>query len=408
MTTSIERARRTPTRLHFPSLVLVVGVGPLATDAYLAALPQVQHQLHTSGTLAQLTMTTFIVGMAAGQLVFGPVSDGVGRRRILVVSSAVFALSSLGCAVSPSIWALLGCRVVQGAAAGCGVALGRAVISDRYAGVEAARRFGMLTSIVLLGPVVAPAVGSVILAFGGWRDVFAALTVVGILMWVGMVLGLPETLAPEARHAHGLRHSLVRMREMLRNRLFLGVVAVQCFATAGFFVYIGGSSIVLQDQLGIGTTAYAVLFATNAALMAVGSLVFRYSVARVGPVPLRRAGLAISTGAVVGLLAYALIAGDDVRLAPTWVLLAVMVGGNGLTIPATTTLAQEIGRRAGGTASALQGGLTFVAGSLALPLTGVVGHQTVLAMALLSSALYVAAGLTLAGVRRGERAAHVG
>lgn len=398
----MARAGPVPTRVYLPALVLVVGVGPLATDAYLAALPQVQHQLHTSSTLAQLTMTAFIVGMAAGQLLFGPISDGVGRRRMMIVSSAVFAGSSLGCALAPDIAVLLACRLVQGAAGGCGVALGRAVISDRYDGAEAAKRFGMLTSITLLGPVVAPAIGSLILAFGGWRDVFTALTLVGLLMCAGVALGIPETLAPERRQAHGLGHSLVRMRQMLGVPLFVGTVVVQCLATAGFFVYIGGSSIVLQGQLGIGTSTYAAVFATNAALMAVASLVFRFTVARIGPIPLRTAGLAISSSAAVALLGYAVVAGHEVALAPTWVLLALLVAGNGLTIPATTTLAQEIGRHASGTASALQGGLTFIAGSLALPLTGITGHQTVLAMALLSTLLYAASCAALLVLRRRE------
>lgn len=397
--------RPIPTTVHLPALVLVVGVGPLATDAYLAALPQVGRDLEASDTLAQLTMTAFIVGMAAGQLVFGPISDGVGRRRMMIVGSAVFAAASLGCAVAPSIWLLLTCRLVQGAAGGCGVALGRAVISDRYEGTEAATRFGVITSISLIGPVIAPAIGSVILAYGDWRDVFVALTVVGVVMWFGVLVGIPETLLPERRHAHGLSHSLVRMRHMLGDAAFVGTVGVQCLATAGFFVYIGGSAIVLQDQLGLGTTRYAALFATNAALMTLGSIAFRYVVPRFGPVPLRGLGLGISTAAAVALLAYAALARDDVALAPTWVLLALMVGGNGLTIPATTTIAQEIGRHAGGTASALQGGLTFAAGALALPLTGVVGHQTVLAMALLSAGLYLAAVVTLAAVRRREAAA---
>lgn len=395
-------ARLIPEKVHLPALVLVVGVGPLATDAYLPALPQVGSDLDSTSTLAQLTMTAFIVGLAAGQLVFGPISDGVGRRRMMIVSSAVFAVSSLGCAVAPDIWVLLACRLVQGAAGGCGVALGRAVISDRYTGTEAATRYGVITSITLVGPVIAPAVGSVVLAYGGWRDVFVVLTVVGAVMWAGVVAGIPETLRPEARHPHGLRHSLVRMKDMLGDTAFVGTVAVQCLATAGFFVYIGGSSIVLHDELGIGTTTYAAVFATNATLMVAASVGFRYAVPRVGAVPLRRIGLSVSTSAAVALLAYAVVAGDAVALAPTWVLLALLVGGNGLTIPATTTIAQEIGRHAGGTASALQGGLTFGAGALALPLTGVVGHQTVLAMALLSSILYVAAALTLAAVRRRE------
>ncbi|MBF4163310.1 multidrug effflux MFS transporter [Nocardioides acrostichi] len=383
----------------FPALVLLTGIGPLATDAYLPALPEVGRDLATSDAWAQLSMTTFIVGLALGQLVFGPISDGTGRRRLVLVSSAVFALASVGCALAPQVGLLLVLRLAQGVAGGCGVALGRAVISDRYAGVEAATRYGTLTAVVLLGPVVAPVVGSGILAVGGWRDVFAVLALIGVVMTAGVWLGVPETLPPERRQGHGLRHSAVRMRRMLGDRAFAHTVLVQCLATMGFFVYIGGSSIVLQGQLGIGASTYAAVFATNAAVMSAATFGFRYLVARHGARRLRAAGLAISAPAACALLVYGLTAGDDPGLAPTWVLLVLLVAGNGLTIPAATTLAQEIGRHSGGTASALQGGLTFLAGSLTLPLTGLVGRQTVVVMAAASAVLYLAAVGVLLGPR---------
>ena len=388
--TSVPDAAREP---WFAALVLVTGVGPLATDAYLAALPQVQSSLHTSATVAQLTMTAFIIGLAAGQLVFGPISDGVGRRRMMLYSSTAFAVFSALCAAAPSGWLLVATRFVEGLAGGCGVALGRAVISDRHEGDAAATRYGTLTSITLLGPVVAPAVGAVILAFGDWRTVFVVLTVIGVAMVAGVWFGVPETLPAERRQGQGLSHTVSRMRELLKLPAFVAPVVVQCLATAGFFVYIGGSSIVLHDEFGISTTVYAVLFATNAGAMAVAALLFRLTVIRFGAPMLRRIGMGVSTSASAALLAYAIVAGDSIALAPTWVLLAIMVSGNGFTIPSTTILAQQAGRRSGGTASALQGGMTFVVGALATPLTGITGHQTVLVMALLSVVLF---GLAIA------------
>ena len=134
--------------------------------------------------------------------------------------------------------------------------------------------------------------------------------------------------------------------------------------------------------------------------MAVAAVTFRLTVVRAGAVRLRRIGVTVSTIAAVTLFGYALVAGGSVALAPTWALLACMVAGNGLSMPATTTLAQAAGRHAAGTASALQGGLTFVVGALATPLTGVTGHQSVLVMALLSACGYALACALLATFAR--------
>lgn len=372
------------------ALVLVVGVGPFATDTYLAALPQVQASLATSATLAQLSVTAFLVGLAVGQLTSGPVSDARGRRRLVVASSVAFLLTSVVCALAPSGPLLVAVRLVQGIAAGCGVAVGRAVVSDRYSGPEAAARYGTLAAITLLGPVVAPAIGGLVLQVGSWRWVFGFLAALGAAMTVGALLGIPETLPPGRRQATGpgeLRH---RVADLLGDPAFRGPVIVQGLATAGFFVYIGGSSFVLQTQLGVSEGLYAVVFATNAAAMSVVSIVFRLVVVRRGALPLRQVGLAMSTTAAVALAVVALAAGDDVALPPTWALLAVVVAGMGFAIPATTVLAQEAGRRSGGTASSLSGGLTFLVGALATPLTGLTGQQDVRGMAVMMAVLLVA------------------
>ncbi|MEP7178109.1 MAG: multidrug effflux MFS transporter [Pseudonocardiales bacterium] len=382
----LSRGSRKPS---FLALVLVTGVSPLATDTYIAALPQVQRSLQTSAANAQLTMTAFIVGLAVGQLLCGPLSDSLGRRRMLLVSSAAFATLSALCAVAPDIALLVAARTLQGFAGGCGVAVGRAVVSDQHSGSAAAQRFGTLASVTLLAPVLAPAMGGVILLVGDWRTVFGFLTAVGILMAAAVLVGMPETLPAEARHPPGLAANLHRMGALLRARAFAAPVVVQCLATAGFFTYIGGSSFVLQGEMGLSRIGYTVLFACNAAGMVAASVCFRLTVARVGPSRLRTIGLLASTCAVTVLAGYAITAGSRIALAPTSALLGVSVAGMGLCIPATTALAQEAGRRAGGTASALQGGLTFGAGAAATPLTGLTGASTVTGMASIMAGFFL-------------------
>ena len=386
MTTTAERAP------VLAALVLVTGVGPLATDTYVAALPEVQRSLSTSASVAQLTITAFIIGIAFGQLVFGPVSDGRGRRKMLVGGAIAFAVSSALCAVAPNGATLVAGRLVEGIVGGAGVAIGRAVISDRYEGAAAAARYGALTAITLLGPVLAPVIGGVILTVGDWRSIFVFLAGIGLLQIVCIVAGIPETLPPERRHAGGLTNTVARMKDLLRERAFLSPVVVQCLATAGFFTYIGGSSFVMQEQLHFSQREYTLLFASNAAGMVVMSTFFGLRVGRLGAPVLRTAGLLLSTVAAAVLAGYAFLQRPEhPAVAVTWVLLAFVVAGNGLCIPGTTAIAQEVGRRSGGAASALQGGLTFTVGALTTPLTGLTGHQTVAVMAGLMTLFYVLA-----------------
>ena len=328
------------------ALALVSGVSPFATDTYIAALPAVQDDLDTTASAAQLTMTAFLVGFAAGQLVCGPVSDATGRRRILIAFSAAFAVLSVVCAAAPSAALLITARALQGFAGGCGLAVGRAVISDRHTGADAAVRYGVLASIMLLAPVLAPAVGGVILLVGDWRTIFLFLAGLGVVMTAAVLIGIPETLPVDARSSAGLAETVRRMTALLHQRPFLGAVLVQCLAIAGFFTYIGGSSFVLQQDLGLSESEYSLLFVSNAAAMAAVSVVFTTTVRRVGLIRWRAIGLATSTAAAVALAVYA-IAVDEVQLAPVWVLLAITVAGMGASIPASIAIAQELGRSVG-------------------------------------------------------------
>ncbi|MCE1180097.1 MAG: multidrug effflux MFS transporter [Micrococcales bacterium] len=393
-----ERARPRAGRLLIPALVVVTGIGPFATDTYISALPALAGSLHTTGALAQLTLTAFIVGLALGQLACGPVSDAVGRRRMLLASTAAFALSSLVCALAPAIGVLLAMRVVQGLAAGTGVVVGRAVVTDSYGSGDAAKTYGTLASITFLAPLIAPVAGRLIMADGTWRTVFYWLAAAGVLMVAAVLVGIPETLPPQRRHPPGLGQTLRRMGELSRDWSFMQHVAVNGLATAGFFTYIGGSSFVLQSSYGISESLYAVVFATNAAAMALSSIAFRALVGHRGPRWLRTVGVGVSTAAAVGLLVVALLDRDgSLPIAVPWAMLCLIVGGGGLTIPSTTALAQEAGRRMAGTAASLQGGLSMLIGAICTPLTGLFGYDSLLPMAAMMAAFY---GLSCALMRR--------
>ena len=387
------------------ALVIVTGVGPIATDSYIAALPALQRSLGTSAAVAQLTLTAFIIGMAAGQILFGPISDGRGRRRLLLGGAVVFTVTTVLCALAPSGPLLVTMRLLEGLAAGSGVAIGRAVVGDAYPPAEAARRYGTLAAIVFLGPVLAPAAGGLVLAVGTWRTVFAVLAGFGVLMILAVGLGIPETLPEAERHGGGLGATVRRMGDLGGDWSFMRHVAIQCLTSGGFFIYIGGSSFVLEKVYGISESTYAAVFAVNACAMASTSTLFRFLVGRVSPLRLRLIGMSVSTVAAVGVLGCALYErtnGAPPPLAVIWVLLAVLVGGMGLTIPSATALGQEAGRRSRGTAAALQGGLSFAGGAAVTPLTGLIGYGSLLPMGLLMSGFYLLALTLLAVVHDGR------
>ena len=387
------------------ALVLLTGVSPLATDAYLPGLPALQRSLHTSAATAQLTLTAFLIGMAVGQLITGPISDSTGRRPVVLTSAGLFMALSALCAVVSSAPLLVVLRLLEGVAGGGMVAAGRAMVSDTSAGAEAARRYGTLSSVTLLAPVLAPPIGSAILTVGSWRTVFAGLGLVGVGMIVA-AFRLAETLPASARQGSSAGATLRRVSDLSTDWSYMRHVVVQVFATMGFFVYIGGSAFALQTVYGISQSRYAEVFTVNAITMVVTSALFRALVVRVGAARLRLIGLALAAAGAGALLVTALLGTETLSsLAAPWVSFSLVTAGMGLSIPASNVLAQEAGRRSGGTASALFGGLLFLAGSAVTPLTGLLGYDSLTPMALLMCAFFACAWTALGGAARARHPA---
>ncbi|MBT1611404.1 MULTISPECIES: multidrug effflux MFS transporter [Curtobacterium] len=384
-----ERMPR-PTTTVLPPIVplaLIVGVSPFATDMYIPALPAIARDLGTTPGAVQLSLTAFLVAFAVGQLLVGPVSDGIGRRPLLVAGTALFALASVGCALAPDVVTLVVARVAQGLAGAAGAVAGRAMVSDVTSGTRMAKVFGTLAAINAIGPVVAPLAGGAVLTIGTWRLMFVVLAVLGAVFFVAVVLRFRETLPPERRGGVGFAANGRRIRELLAIPRFRAYVLSGVLSTVGFFAYIATSSFVFQSEYGFSEGLYTLVFATNASMMIITTLLFGRLVGRVTEDALLTLGLVVGTLGATAVVASAIL---DLGPVPVWCALAVVTAAWGFVLPAAMTRTQHVGSAHPGTAAALQGGLTFGIGGLGTPLAGALGG-TALAMGGVMAALMAAA-----------------
>ncbi|EGD54404.1 multidrug effflux MFS transporter [Gordonia neofelifaecis] len=383
------------------SLALLSAIAPLATDMYLPGLPRVVDDLHTSPSSVQLTLTTFMLGLAAGQLLVGPLSDGLGRRRPLLVGTVLLTLAGLGCALAPSIAVLVVVRFLQGLTGGIGVVVARAVIADRTSGDQAARLFSVMMIITSAAPVVAPLLGGALVGPIGWRGVFYVLTGLALVMLFAVARFVPETLPADRRHPVEARVIAGNIAAVLGDRRYLGYTLSFGIGFGAMFAYISASPFVIQDIMGFSPGMYSVLFAINALGIGIAGWVNTRLVGRLHP----RRLLAIGVGALltvgVAMLVVALVA-PDVH----WLLLVLMfclTSTFGLTAGNATALALGEVRERAGTGSAVLGTLQFTVGAIVSPLVGIGGSTSVVPMAL---TVFVCTVLSAAAFATTVRSAH--
>jgi DHA1 family bicyclomycin/chloramphenicol resistance-like MFS transporter len=386
---SPEALAAPPTTSLIVVLALLTTIAPLATDAYLPAFPRMSDDLGASASSIQLTLTTFMIGLALGQLVIGSLSDRFGRRRPLLIGSAVCAVSSALCAIAPSIGFLSGMRLIQGFSGAAGIVLGRAVISDRARGAAAARAFGVLMVIGGVGPVLAPLIGGGVIAVAGWRAVFWALALLSAAMFAGVVLVVHESLALEHRHGGGLRSMLGLARGVLANRRYLGYALGFCLGFGTLFAYIAASPFVIQQVLGLSSGLYALDFAVNSTGLVLVNALNTRLLRRHAPRRLLVAGLLAQVGFTALLLA--VVAAGVTAPVPVLVLLFLSVSCFGFLLANATALALDAVPHAAGTGSAIIGSLQFGLGALVAPLVGLAGEATAVPMAIAMLVLCAAA-----------------
>ncbi|MFJ6197533.1 multidrug effflux MFS transporter [Micromonospora sp. NPDC092111] len=387
-------------------LVLVLGsliaVGPLTIDMYLPALPAIVTDLHTTSAAVQLTLTGTLVGLALGQLLIGPLSDAVGRRKPLIAGIALHVVASLLCVVAPNIAVLGVLRVVQGLGVAAASVVAMAVVRDLFNGAAFATLLSRLLLVMGAAPVLAPTLGGGLLRWTDWRGVFVALAVFGVLLVVVAMFGLAETLPARRRQRGGVVATVAVYGSLLRDRTFVGLVLVAGLAMAALFAYVSGSSFVLQDGYGLDEQQFGLAFGAGAVGL-IGATQFNVRLLRRYP-PQRILVVALGVGTVAGvaLLGFAAtgLGGLPSLLVSLWVVLAAA----GLAMPNAPALALSRHGEAAGTASALLGAVQFGVGAVAAPLVGVLGTGAV-AMALVVAGGMVAALVVLLVVVRPARLA---
>jgi DHA1 family bicyclomycin/chloramphenicol resistance-like MFS transporter len=360
--------------------VLVLGglsaFGPLSIDMYLPALPRMADDLHAADTTVQLTLSAFIVGLALGQLVLGPLSDALGRRRPLLVGLVLYVVGSVLCAVSPDAWLLVAARGVQSLGAAAGIVIARATVRDLFSGTAMTKFFSTLMLVSGLAPILAPLIGGQLLNWTSWRGVFVVLTAFGALLLAVVVFFFPEPSS--SRSPARLGQVMRTYGRLALDRSFAGYALASGLLFASMFAYISGSSFALQGVYGLSPQAYSVVFGVNGVGIVLAGQLNGRLVGRVSERALLRSGLLLGVfgGAFVLLSAWARL-----PLPVLLVALFLLVSSIGLVMPNASSLALASHARSAGAASALLGVLQFVVGAVATPLVGLGGPGTAVPMA---------------------------
>jgi MFS transporter, DHA1 family, multidrug resistance protein len=340
-------------------LTAVVAIGSLSIDMALPSLPDTAQALGTSAATVQLTVTLFLAGFAVAQLVHGPLSDRVGRRRVLLGGLLVYVVGGLACWAAPSARLLIAGRLLQALGAGSGPVVGRAVIRDLYEPAQAARVLGYMGTAMALTPILAPIVGGVVHVAFGWRAVYLTLATFGAAF-----LGLASLLVPETnrrRDPDALRpgHLATNAADLVRDPAFLGYTLVVALMFGGQFAFISGSAFVLIEVLRVPPDVYGLCFGLVAFGIMTGSFLAARLTARAGIDRLITAATALgaAAGCVMAVLAWSGVWTVPAVIGPMY----AFAVGVGIVLP--TAIAGAIGPfpRTAGLASAVLGFLQLTA-----------------------------------------------
>jgi DHA1 family bicyclomycin/chloramphenicol resistance-like MFS transporter len=352
-------------------------------------------ELHAPPAAIQLTLTVYLIGVAVGQLVSGPISDAVGRRIPLLAGLIAYMVTTAACAAAPNSPTFVVLRFLEGAVGASGISVTRAVVRDLFAGSEMAHFLSRLMIITGFVPILAPFVGSQLLELTGWRGIFWILTAAGGVLFVAVLLWLPETLPPSLRHSGTFRDSLRTFGRLATERRFIGLTLTCALAFGVLLIYISDAPFVFEDVYGLSPRHFGFLFGINSLFLVAAGQVNGFVVRRVSLDALLRLALCVmGVGAVMLLVSSAGHVGGVLGvMVPVWLLLF----GVGLATPNSTALAMTDHPEAAGTASALLGSAQFVLGASLAPLTGLFGHTSAFPMGVVI-ALAAAGALVAYGV----------
>jgi|SRR5690625_446203 len=351
-------------------LGLLAILGPLNIDMYLPAFPGIAEDLGASATMVQSSLTSCLLGLAIGQVVIGPISDGQGRRKPLLIATSLFALASVLCAFAPNITTLIAARFVQGFTAAAGVVLSRAVVRDVFSGKALTKFFALLMVINAVAPMMAPIAGGAILSFEftNWQSIFIFLAFIGVLIVVIIALMLKETLPPENRTPSSLGATVMTMGNLLKDRSFIGYALVVGFVHGGSFAYVSGTPFIYQEIYSVSPQTFSILFGINGMAIIIGS----FLIGRFGGIiherKLLQTAVTIALVTTSVLLVMTIIEGP---LASIVILIFIYMTTMGMVVTSTFTLGMSNQGHRAGSASAVLGMLPLTLGAIFTPLAGI-------------------------------------
>ena len=386
-------------------LGVLVGLSALGMDMFLPSVPAIARAFNVEPGSAQLAVTTYLLGLAAGQLAWGPLSDRIGRKPVLLAALAVFFAASAACAVADSLASVALLRFVQGAAMSGGPVIARSIVRDLAAHEAAAHLLGKMMVVFGFIPVLGPLVGAQLLSLAGWHGVFWFYAGFALVLVAIVSLGLPET-APAERPAISPARIAQRYRLLLRDRRFVAPLATALSAQMGILAFVATSSLVLVQALRVTPTVFSLLFALVMIGQMTGGILGSRLVLRLGIERMVRLGtrLVLAAGALLALLVYSSVAHWSAIVLP----MLVYILGAALLLPNVTAAALTPFPGMAGAASSLLGVLPFALGALVSALLGAAFDGTArplaLAVALAGASAFACERLLFRPVARALRA----
>lgn len=352
---------------YFVYLYLLLGAlaafPPLVTDMYLPALPVMTAEFQTTASAVQMSLATCILGLAVGQLVFGPLSDKWGRKPLLKSALLLFILATVAILFSPTIEMLNICRFFQGLGGAGGVVLSRSVATDCYSGRELAKSLAIIGAINGIAPVTAPVIGGLFSEAIGWKGIFGILLAIGVLLYV-VSIPFRESHTSEKHYAGSLTSLFIQAGILFKNSVYVRYVLIFGMANAALFGYISSASFIIQNDFGLSELMFGILFGINSMAIGSGSILSLKFKQITNAIHIGCAGMFGCS--VLQLCNYNLGFGF-------WgyeILVFIMLFSVGMVFTSSTTLAMTEGKSKIGWASAIVGAAGFLFGGIVTPLVG--------------------------------------